>query len=84
MATDPVQTMMDMARVRPDPKAVSQWLAAYLGKRPLDMKQELLASFEKTIAAKFSAPADQRAATLVVKTIQKVRETLRERGVGKI
>jgi hypothetical protein len=77
MASDPVPTMMNMARERPDPKAVSQWLTAYLGKRPLDMKRDLLARCEAEITAKHSGPADARAATLVLKTIQKIREGFR-------
>ncbi len=77
MASDPVPTMMNMARERPDPKAVSQWLSAYLGKRPLDMKRALLAGFEAEIKSKHASPADARAATLVLKMIAKVSETLR-------
>jgi len=69
--------MMNMARERPDPKAVSQWLVAYLGKRPLEMKRDLLKTCEAEIASKYAGPADARAATLVLKTIQKVREGLR-------
>ena len=77
MASDPVTTMVNMARERPDPKGVSQWLIAYLGKRPLDMKLELLKGFEAEIKAKHLGAADVRAATLVLKMIEKVRETLR-------
>jgi hypothetical protein len=77
MASDPVPTMMDMARARPDPKAVSQWLVAYLGKRPLAMKRDLLATCEAEIKRKYSGPADTRAATLVLRVIDKVRESLR-------
>lgn len=75
--TDAVQTMIGMAKDRPDPKAVSQWLVAYLGKRPLDMKRQLLATFETDIAKRYNAATDQRAATLVTKVIEKVRDTLR-------
>jgi hypothetical protein len=77
MASDPVPTMMNMARERPDPKAVSQWLAAYLGKRPLKMKRELLDGFAAEIKGKYAGAADMRAATLVLKMIEKVREGLR-------
>jgi hypothetical protein len=77
MASDPVPTMMDMARARPDPKAVSQWLVAYLGKRPLSMKRDLLAICEAEIKTKHAGPADTRAATLVLRVIEKIRETLR-------
>ncbi|MSO97619.1 MAG: hypothetical protein EXR11_05285 [Rhodospirillaceae bacterium] len=77
MAADPVPTMMGMARERPDPKAVVQWLSAYLGKRPVDMKRALLDGFAAEIKAKHSGPTDVRAATLVLKMIEKVRETLR-------
>ncbi len=77
MASDPVPTMMNMARERPDPKGVSQWLSAYLGKRPLKMKRDLLAGFEAEIKAKHSSAADVRAATLVLKMIERVRESLR-------
>lgn len=77
MASDPVPTMIDMARARPDPKGVSQWLVAYLGKRPLDMKRDLLAACEAEIKANYASPADTRAATLVLRVIEKVRESLR-------
>jgi hypothetical protein len=72
-----VQTMMGMAKDRPDPKSVTQWLVAYLGKRPLDMKKDLLNTFETEIADNFQDAASVRAATLVTKVIQKVRENLR-------
>ncbi len=72
-----VQTMMGMAKDRPDPKAVTQWLVAFLGKRPLDMKKDLLNTFETEIADNYKNAADVRSATLVTKVIQKVREGLR-------
>ncbi|MBL8631097.1 MAG: hypothetical protein JNM81_15795 [Rhodospirillaceae bacterium] len=75
--TNTVETMMGMAKDRPDPKAVSQWLVAFLGKRPLEAKKALLNTFETEIAHKYSGPSDVRAATLVTKTIQKVRDGLR-------
>ncbi|MBL8643165.1 MAG: hypothetical protein JNK21_04465 [Rhodospirillaceae bacterium] len=75
--TDAVQTMMGMAKDRPDPKAVSQWLTAYLGKRPLEAKQAALNAFETEVSANYKSATDQRAATLVLKVIGKVRETLR-------
>jgi hypothetical protein len=75
--TNAVETMMGMAKATPNPQAVSNWLTAFLGKRPLDMKRELLNTFETEVTSKYTAATDQRAATLVVKVIQKVRETLR-------
>jgi len=75
--SDAVQNMIKMAKERPDPKGVSNWLIAFLGKRPLKMKQDMLNAFESEISSTYNAPADQRAATLVVKVIQKVRETVR-------
>ena len=74
---DAVPTMMEMAKARPDPKAVSQWLSAYLGKRPLEMKRALLDGFETEIKTKYASAEHTRAATLVLKMIQKVRESLR-------
>lgn len=75
--SDAIQNMMRMAKDRPDPKGVSNWLVAFLGKRPRDMKRTMLTDFEAEVMRTYTAPADQRAATLVVKVIQKVRETVK-------
>jgi hypothetical protein len=80
MGTTPaeaVQVMIGMAKDRPDPKAVINWLTAYLGKRPADAKREALAAMEKEINNKLSQAAETRAATLVLKSVQRVRETVR-------
>lgn len=72
-----VQTMMGFAKDRPDPKIVSNWLVAYLGKRPREMKLDLLKTFTKEATALLANPADTRAATLVLKVIEKVRENVK-------
>ena len=51
--SDPSQTLLAMARDRPDPKIVGDWLTAYLGKRPLDARRAVLVALSTT----FSKPA---------------------------
>lgn len=69
--------MTYMARERPDPKSVSPWLNACLGERPYEIKCHLLAGFKAEIKARHSGSAETRAATMLLKMVEKVRGTLR-------
>ncbi|MBY0508662.1 MAG: hypothetical protein K2P94_00785 [Rhodospirillaceae bacterium] len=72
---EPVHMILDVAKVRPDPRAVSTWLTAYLGTRPLKAKHAALSALESQIAA--FAAQEPRAVGLITRVIQKQRETLR-------
>jgi hypothetical protein len=73
--TEPVQMILDVAKDRPDPRAVSTWLTAYLGTRPLKAKHAALSALESQLAA--FAAAEPRAVGLITRVIQKQREVLR-------
>jgi hypothetical protein len=68
--------LLDVARDRPDPRAVTTWLVAYLGTRPLKAKQAALSALESQIH-QMKPPPDQRIGGLVLRVIQKTRETLK-------
>jgi len=72
---EPVQMILDVAKDRPDPRAVSTWLTAYLGTRPLKAKHAALSALESQIAA--YAATEPRAVGLITRVIQKQRETIR-------
>ncbi len=72
---DPVQMILDVAKDRPDPRVVSTWLTAYLGTRPLKAKYVALDTLESQLQA-LPGSADQRALGLILRVIQKLRETL--------
>jgi hypothetical protein len=74
--TEPVQMILDVARDRPDPRAVSTWLTAYLGTRPLKAKHAALSALESQLNA-LAAPANQRIVGLILRVIQKQRETIK-------
>jgi hypothetical protein len=73
---EPVDMILDVARDRPDPRAVSNWLTAYLGTRPLKAKHAALSALESQLSTK-TAPADQRTVGLILRVIQKARETVK-------
>ena len=72
---DPVQIILGVARDRPDPRAVSTWLGAYLGARPLKAKHAALSALESQLKG-LTPPADQRVAGLILRVIQKTRDSL--------
>lgn len=74
---DPVKDLMSLASATPDPRLVSNWIAAYLGKRPLDSKREILRKLEADFTSRQSNPAEKRAAGLILRCVQKVRENLK-------
>lgn len=67
--------ILDVAKDRPDPRAVSTWLTAYLGTRPLKAKHAALSALESQIAA--YAATEPRAVGLITRVIQKQREMIR-------
>jgi hypothetical protein len=70
---DALQTLLGMAKDRPDPKIVTQWLTAYLGKRPVEIKQSILATLAQDLAR---SGADARVTGLVSRVIQKLQNDL--------
>jgi hypothetical protein len=72
---DPVEMILGVAKDRPDPRAVSSWLTAYLGTRPLKAKYAALDTLEVQLKA-LPPATDQRARGLILRVIQKLRETL--------
>lgn len=74
---DPIKDLMSLATATPDPRLVSNWIAAYLGKRPLDSKREILRKLEADFTARQANPAENRAAGLILSCVQKVAENLR-------
>ncbi|MGE4064411.1 MAG: hypothetical protein AB7E79_13675 [Rhodospirillaceae bacterium] len=74
---DPVKDLMALARATPDPRIVSNWIAAYLGKRPLDSKRDILKKLEAEFAARQNNINEKRAAALILRCVQKVGANLR-------
>jgi hypothetical protein len=73
---EPLHMILDVAKARPDPRAVSTWLTAYLGTRPLKAKHAALSALESQLQ-NLSPPPDPRIVGLVLRVIQKSRETLK-------
>ena len=71
---EPVQMLIDVAKNTPDPRAVSTWLTAYLGTRPLQAKYAALSALESQVKA--LAP-DARIGGLVLRVIEKTRAALK-------
>lgn len=71
---EPFQMLIDTARQRPDPRAVATWLTAYLGTRPLKAKLAALAQLEAQVT---TAAPEARVRGLVLRVIEKTRESLR-------
>jgi hypothetical protein len=72
---EPVQMILGVAKDRPDPRAVSTWLTAYLGTRPLKAKLAALSALESQLQP--LAAAEPRAVGLILRVIQKARETVK-------
>lgn len=73
---EPLQMILDVARDRPDPRAVSNWLSAYLGTRPLKAKHAALSALESQLQTMAPQP-EPRIAGLLLRVIQKTRESLK-------
>ncbi len=74
--TEPVRMILDVAKERPDPRAISTWLIAYLGTRPLKAKYAALDMLEDQLKT-MNPPPDARSGGLVARVIQKTRENLK-------
>lgn len=68
---------MSLATATPDPRLVSNWIAAYLGKRPLDSKREILLKLEADFTSRQANPTEKRAAALILRCVQKVAANLK-------
>ncbi len=76
MPTDPVPALIDLAKATPDPRAIAQWLEAYLGTRPHDAKMTALEKLERELNARLGIAADAKAASMVLRIVGRVRENL--------
>jgi hypothetical protein len=74
---DPVKDLMSLATTTPDPRLVANWIIAYLGKRPLDSKREILRKLEGDFASRQANPHEKRAAGLILRCVQKVGANLK-------
>ncbi len=74
---DPVKDLMSLAAATPDPRLVSNWITAYLGKRPLESKREILRKLEADFTLRQANPNEKRAAGLILRCVQKVGENLK-------
>ncbi|MGE3334412.1 MAG: hypothetical protein AB7I36_12275 [Rhodospirillaceae bacterium] len=74
---DPVQDLLSLATATPDPRLVSNWISAYLGKRPIESKREILRKLEAEFAAREANANEKRAAGMIRRCVQKVGENLK-------
>lgn len=74
---DPVKDLLSLATATPDPRLVSNWISAYLGKRPLESKREILRKLEGEFAAREANANEKRAAGMIRRCVQKVSENLK-------
>jgi hypothetical protein len=71
MATDPVPALLALIKDRPDPRAVSSWIVAYLGKRDAKDRKRALASLQAEFEARKAA--DPRGAGMVLGIVAKLQ-----------
>ena len=76
MATDPVPALLDIAKATPDPRAVANWLNAYLGTRPHDAKVAALEKLEQAFAALAGNDTETKAAGLVLRIVRRALQDL--------
>ena len=74
---DAVKDLIALAAATPDPRIVSNWIAAYLGKRPIESKREILKKLEAEFTARQKNADERRAAGLILRCVEKVAENLR-------
>lgn len=70
MPTDPVPALLALIKDRPDPRAVSNWIIAYLGKRDAKEREKALMFLQKEFAARKAA--DPRGAGMVLGIVAKL------------
>ena len=71
MAADPVPALLALIKDRPDPRAVSNWITAYLGKRDAKDRKRALASLQAEFEARKAA--DPRGAGMVLGIVAKLQ-----------
>jgi hypothetical protein len=74
MARDPGPALLALVQDKLDPRAVSQWITAYLGKRSTREKRLALQALQLEFQSRHSA--EPRAAGLVLRVIENLLETL--------
>ena len=70
---DPVNDLLAVAQATPDPRAVSNWITAYLGKRPPAAKQTALQELARGVEKRTGGDRERRAATMVLHVIRKLQ-----------
>lgn len=71
MGADPIPALLALVRERPDPRAITNWIVAYLGKRSARDRRLAL----QTLRLEFEArqTADPRGSGLVLRVIEKLQ-----------
>ena len=80
MATDPVPALIDLAKATPDPRAISNWLNAYLGTRPHEAKLTALTKLEQAFNGGPGSAADPKATAMILRIVRRTREDLEATG----
>jgi len=71
MGADPIPALLALLGERPDPRAVTNWIVAYLGKRSARDRQTALQNLRVEFEARQAA--DPRGSGLVLKVIQRLQ-----------
>ena len=71
MAADPIPALVALVRERPDPRAITNWIVAYLGKRSARDRQTALQTLKLAFEARQAE--DPRGTGLVLKVIQRLQ-----------
>ena len=76
MPTDPVPALLDIAKATPDPRAVANWLNAYLGTRPHEAKVAALTKLEQAFNARAGNDTETKAVGLILRIVRRALEDL--------
>ena len=71
MGSDPVPALLALVRERPDPRAVTNWIVAYLGKRSARDRRLALQTLQLEFESRQAA--DPRESGLVLRVIQRLQ-----------
>jgi len=74
---DASETLLGIAAERPDPRQISNWLAAYLAARPAKAHKAALAAIASALEKYTADPARQRPAQLVLAVVRKMQTRMR-------
>ena len=80
MATDPVPALIDLAKATPDPRAIANWLNAYLGTRPHDAKLAALKTLELAFSGGAGGGTDPKATAMILRIVRRTQEELGSSG----